>query len=150
MKAFFPLFLFKEWALEAGANAIEMDLQFDKRTGQPTDFHHGSPCDCTCHLLFSNTGNICQFSGVCSARTPHAKQLDLVRKYPKLALIYLDSKNAELSSRVQTLAGKNIVNVVEREIFQKGFGGKVLIGAGNSEVYITAVAKAVRYVLKLN
>ena len=36
-----------EFAVEQGANAIEMDLQFDKK-GNPTILQHARFCDCTC------------------------------------------------------------------------------------------------------
>ena len=124
-----------------------MDLQFNTNTGKPIYFQHGPPCDCTCYIS-PGSGNVCHFSDLCKSYTYFAELLSVVRKFPHLALIYLDSKNKRLSTSVQRLAGKEIINSVEREIFQKGFGGKVLIGAGNSEVYILAVADAARYALK--
>jgi hypothetical protein len=35
-----------DWALGQGANGVEIDLTFSG--GNPTEFRHGAPCDCTC------------------------------------------------------------------------------------------------------
>ncbi|XP_057296968.1 dermonecrotic toxin LarSicTox-betaID1-like [Hydractinia symbiolongicarpus] len=35
------------WAVEKGANSVEIDLKFDEE-GVPLKFHHGFPCDCSC------------------------------------------------------------------------------------------------------
>ena len=37
-----------KWAMNAGANGVELDLLIDHSTGIPTQFSHGFPCDCTC------------------------------------------------------------------------------------------------------
>ena len=59
-----------EHGLEAGANALEIDINCDKNTGMPTRFHHGTPCDCTClDIWFTFSGyssNVCDVSEVCS------------------------------------------------------------------------------------
>ena len=36
-----------DWAMEQGANSIEIDLQF-KDDGTPYKFFHSSTCDCSC------------------------------------------------------------------------------------------------------
>ena len=145
------LFSFTDWALRSGANAIEMDLQFDKRTGKPQNFYHGFPCDCSCLPPFLMKGNVCKFPQACSVRTPYAGLLRYVwKKNPhQLALIYLDSKNSKLTVHVQKIAGRNIVKAVEDHVLRLGYRGKVLIGAGSSNEYLKAVAGAARYVFQI-
>lgn len=36
-----------KWAMEQGANAVEVDLQF-RDDGTPYQFFHSSICDCVC------------------------------------------------------------------------------------------------------
>ena len=57
------------WALNQGANGIEIDLMFEGT--RPSVFYHGFPCDCTCLLQFlTNRHNRCGALGEgCSAST---------------------------------------------------------------------------------
>lgn len=129
------------WALRSGVNALEIDVQFDPKTGEVTDVHHGLPCDCTCYLNMFG-GSVCDFDGVCTGHTPHQRVFSTIMEDPHLlniAMIYIDSKTGPLSKRVQARAGEKVVEMLERELFSKGYRGKVLIGVG-SNTYLLKVA----------
>eukprot|EP00116_Pleurobrachia_bachei_P002453 sb/3462715/ len=129
-----------KWALRSGVNAIEIDVQFHGETGEMTTAHHGLPCDCTCYLNMFG-GSVCDFDGVCTGHVRHEKVFGAImadKAVDRLALIYIDSKIPGLSDRVQALAGEKVVEAMERELFSKGYHGKVLIGVG-SDIYLDAV-----------
>ena len=128
------------WALRSGVNAIEIDIQFHGKTGEVTHAHHGLPCDCTCYLNMFG-GSVCDFNGVCTGHVRHEKVFGAIMAdtaLPNLALIYIDSKIPGLSDEVQALAGEKVIEAMERELFSKGYHGKVLIGVG-SDIYLDAV-----------
>lgn len=129
------------WAMRSGANAMEIDVQFNPTTGEVTDVHHGLPCDCTCYLNMFG-GSVCDFDGVCTGATPHQRVFQAIVEDPHLdniALIYIDSKITPLTRKVQALAGEKVVEMVERELLSKGYRGNVLIGVG-SNVYLNKIA----------
>ena len=87
-----------DWSLNQGANGIEMDIHFDTYTGQPTEFHHGAPCDCTFSepVKGKNSPNMCELDlPVCKGSTDAGELLYHVAWHDKanqLALLYMDSK----------------------------------------------------------
>ena len=128
------------WAISSGTNALEIDLQFNEKTGDVTNVHHGFPCDCTCYMNMFG-GSVCDFNGVCSGVTPHQKVMSAImndKNIGNVALIYIDSKIVPLSRKVLPSAGEKVVDMIEREFFSKGFKGKVLIGTGH-KIYLDAV-----------
>ena len=130
------------WAMRSGANALEIDIQFNQLTGAVTDVHHGVPCDCTCYLNMFG-GSVCDFEGVCTGHTPHQRVFQAIMDdtyLHNLALIYIDSKIVPLTQSVQALAGVEVVEMLERELFSKGYRGKVLIGVG-SDIYLKTTAE---------
>ncbi|CAL4136939.1 unnamed protein product [Meganyctiphanes norvegica] len=131
-----------EWAIAAGANSVEGDLQFDLTTGDPTMFYHGNLCDCLCYeLTFANkTGNVCSIPNVCTRSTPPDEWLSILLGFPSLSMIYIDSKTNSLSVDVQRLAGPKVIRMVESNLFDKGFKGNVVIGSKLEKQYLEAVA----------
>lgn len=92
-------------ALRNGANSIEIDVKFDTNTGNPTDFEHGSPCDCC-----SNTSSsFCTRDKSCGGSTNIVVLLNYIAtRYPNLPLIYFDSKASGLKTDVQKLQVKRL------------------------------------------
>lgn len=132
-------------AIDAGANAVELDMKFNYTTGKPTEFYHGAPCDCTCYkyIPFSSSGgNLCSLSrNPCSTRTNYREMFRYLLTFPSVALIYLDSKIGDFPVKKQNLAALNIIKVIDKYLFEKGYKGKVLIGGGRDKPYLKAVAK---------
>jgi len=133
-----------KYAMDAGANAVELDLKFNKTTGLPAKFYHGSPCDCTCYKFIPFSaygGNLCSlYRRPCNQASNYTVMLDHLLQFPKLALIYLDSKIGDFPDKIQTLAAKNVIQLVEESLFSKGYKGKVLIGGGEDKPYLKSVA----------
>jgi hypothetical protein len=78
------------WALTHGANAVEIDLRFDKN-GNPAFFFHGGECDCRC----AGSGSVCSETEVampCNSFVLVHTMLDYLASKPSLALIFLDTK----------------------------------------------------------
>lgn len=129
------------WAMRSGANALEIDVQFDQRTGDVTDVHHGLPCDCTCYLNLYG-GSVCDFDGVCTGATPHHQVFSAIAEDPRLhdiALIYIDSKTGGVPLKKHDAAGEAMIEMLERELLSKGYRGKILVGASTKK-YITSLA----------
>ena len=132
------------WAIQGGANALEMDLQFDTRFGSPLEFYHGTPCDCTCYKFvpFLSSDNLCQqHNRPCKSKTKFSDMLQHLLKFPSIALVYIDSKSQDLSTNVQKTAGKKVIEALEKNLFKKGYQGKVLIGSGRDKPYLIAASK---------
>lgn len=119
-----------DWAVSQGANALEADLRFDA-DGSPKEFRHGMPCDCTC---MSTLNVILGFGGVCSAlgwidpcdaRTNAADLLRHIAAKPSIALLVIDSK---VTWQSNTDGGRKVVELLESELFGRGFRGNVIIG----------------------
>ncbi|CAL4064461.1 unnamed protein product, partial [Meganyctiphanes norvegica] len=121
-----------EEAIKDGANALEIDINFDKITGKPTIFKHGWPCD---------VDIISQVMGECSRSSPYKTLLGYLSQQTNLALIVLEGKVNSLSIQVQKIAGKNAVKAIEEELFDKGFKGTVVIGCLGEPDFITSAAE---------
>jgi hypothetical protein len=125
-----------QWAVEQGANGLEMDLQFDG-SGTPTVFQHGGSCDCSaCSQPYTN---VCS-SVNCSTSTPAASHLNAVAGLG-LALVYIDSK---VSGSTPAVAGTNVINLLDQQLIGRGFEGIVIVSAPNTNSfpYIEAAAAA--------
>ncbi|CAL4165851.1 unnamed protein product, partial [Meganyctiphanes norvegica] len=127
-----------DWAINAGANAIEMDLYFNPTTGSPTQFSHNFICDCT--FIFNTAGTVCQELKSCDDGSSYDKQMNFLLNYPTLALIYIDSKVSDLSIQAQKLAGHQIIMAVEK-MFQRGYKGKMVISSAREREYLIAAAE---------
>lgn len=132
-----------DWAIKQGANAVEIDLQFDAN-GKPTVFSHGSPCDCTCIL---GTYGICKdLSSVCGASTNAADLLKHVAK-TGLALVVIDSKIAASDSEAkQKQAGAAVAQLVTANLLDSGYSGKVIVSAAplKAITYVAAVVNDIQ------
>jgi hypothetical protein len=119
------------WALNQGANGIEIDLMFEGT--RPSVFYHGFPCDCTCLLQFlTNRHNRCGALGEgCSASTNVTEMADFLGSSEvvssRLALIYIDAK-LDKSVRNYAEAGANVVRLFNERVFARGFRGQILLG----------------------
>ncbi|XP_046464554.1 dermonecrotic toxin SpeSicTox-betaIB1b-like [Daphnia pulex] len=119
------------WALNQGANGIEIDLKFEGT--RPSVFYHGFPCDCTCLLQFlTNRHNRCGALGEgCSASTNVTEMTNFLGSSEiissKLALIYIDAK-LDKSVRNYAEAGANVVRLFNEQVLARGFRGQILLG----------------------
>ena len=119
------------WALDQGANGIEIDLNFSGET--PSHYQHGTPCDCTCLLGASTTTSICNRDNVCKVSTSATVMTSFLGNSSenissRLALIYVDSKISDMSSGNYIAAGANVVRLFNQNVMEKGFQGQILIG----------------------
>jgi len=122
-----------DWAYSQGANGVEIDLNFDDN-GNPTQFKHGSPCDCTCFFppMCSQLGNIFTACLASSSKTSLLEHIAYINrtKANGFALVVIDSKlEKKDSENKQRAAGRNVVKLLEDHLFSKGYNGKVIIGA---------------------
>ena len=119
------------WALEQGANGIEIDLKFDGT--HPSQFHHGAHCDCSCLLQFlSIQDHGCRSLGEgCSGSTSVTQMTDFLGSSEilssHLALIYIDAK-LEKSMRNYAEAGANVVRLFNENVISRGYRGQILLG----------------------
>lgn len=134
-------------AMDSGANALEADLNFNKTTGQPTRFYHGPPCDCSCYkpikiFLFKETGgNLCLAQkDPCNSRGQYKEVFNEMLKYPKqLALIYIDCKINGFSDSLKKKAAYQTIQMLDRDLFMKGYRGKVLVGSGRDKYMLRSL-----------
>lgn len=132
-----------DWSVREGANAIEVDIQFDKH-GNPYEFEHRGVCDCRCTV----SNHICQvLRKKCSGRDAKNNAAEHLRHLARLsgvALVIMDGKvDAKWGGRLRT-AGQRIVDLLERNLFAHGYRGKVVISAGkiNCFDYVYSAALA--------
>ena len=133
-----------DWALSQGANSLEMDLRFFS-DGVPLEFKHGGICDCIC----TSGDNVCRhLRGGCEAVSSIPGLLNhIATKAAQVAMIVLDSKvdDPSLSEPAQKVAGARVVQVLEQELFAKGYRGIVLVSAPKSAYFpylLAAVGQA--------
>ena len=131
-----------EWAMQKGANGIEVDLQFND-SGDPFEFRHGGVCDCSClcplgdckdddvcKALWSDTGSHC------NAREDVNSLLITMNRFSnQLAVVYIDSKIDEDTPNLSA-AGANVIAKLDQVLFAGGFKGQVVIGTPSA----TAIA----------
>ncbi|XP_053404444.1 dermonecrotic toxin LdSicTox-alphaIB3b-like [Mercenaria mercenaria] len=154
-----------DWALDKGANGVEIDLTFDTSTGTPLVFRHsvaGEACDCTCmcpapfwglcRVLYPNS--VCaklldDVSGIspCRAESSVAAMLNSLAAKSRIALIIIDSKidSEDMDSNKMRIAGEAVVLSLIRNLFEKGYGGKVIIGSPELDTlpYLHAAVSAI-------
>ena len=129
-----------DWALAEGANAVEIDLQFDA-SGKPTVFHHGRPCDCTC---IGGKYGICEAQpGICKASTDAPAMLKHLANTPGVALVIIDSKISGSEAK-QKQAGAEVAQLLTTRLFDAGYAGKVVVSAAllRAITYVSAAATA--------
>jgi hypothetical protein len=131
-----------DWALEQGANALEMDINFTS-DGTPEEFRHGGFCDCACG---AGASGVCsQFSHpVCEANTDAATMLNHVAGKAGVALVVIDSKVGSLEESALQAGGRQIIELLDRELYGRGYRGDTIVGIGDREQfsYIAAAANA--------
>lgn len=134
-----------DWAVERGANAVEMDLQFWP-DGAVNEFRHGSPCDCTCRVVTLSADNICTPLGdSCNAKAEAREMMRKVASKSQVALLFIDSKvDGAMRPEVQRAAGVNVVNMLDEILYGSGYRGKVVVSAGNYTAYEYIVSAANR------
>ena len=125
-----------DWAIGQGANAIEADLNFDE--GKPTVFRHGFPCECTPGpLCLHGRESICRNGSSCKASMGAIDLLRHVASQTQLALLVIDSKlhnsKQPMPEPEQKMAGKEIVELLGRELFHNGYAGKVIVSVAEIE-----------------
>ena len=133
-----------DWALDQGANAVEIDVAFNSFSGALKEVKHGTPCDCTCAcpapawgICSSITGFVCSVlkHGVtaespCNGKSTFIDMLRHLASKNELALIVIDSKieESDMSKNAMRRAGKNIVKALNMYLFGAGYAGKVIVG----------------------
>lgn len=126
------------WALNQGANGIEFDLKFNGAT--PSQFQHGTPCDCTCLFEASGEHNICKKDNVCKGSTSVEVMTNFLGSSEvtssRLALIYVDSKVDDMSNGNYAAAGANVVRLFNQKVLEKGYRGQILIGCPEIKHYM--------------
>lgn len=132
-------------ALAGGANALELDLQFDDE--DPEDFQHGWPCDCSCYTGVAITSGPAGWTGfplICAALQEGIsipcngdEDLDVMLRHiakayvtrPSFHVVIIDSKVGDLKLTEWTKAGPNVVDALNTHLFGNGYRGEVVIGA---------------------
>jgi hypothetical protein len=148
-----------DWAVSLGANGLEMDLQFDPTTGNPTEFRHGGGilCDCICSAVNSpnnSLDHVCNHlkeatfrlanMGRCELSSPAAAQLAHIATIPTVALIYIDSKvDRHYDLHWLSSAGVAVVGLLESNLFDRGYKGIAVIAAPEDK-YIDYLKSAAR------
>ena len=131
-----------DWAVSKGANGLEMDMHFDKTTGVPKEFRHGGICDCACSAVI--TEHVCSILGTnCEVSAPLEPHLEHIATKLTVGMIIIDSKvdKDSLGDAAQKTAGKGVVDLLVKHLFEKGFRGFALVSAPESK-YIAAYLKA--------
>lgn len=141
-------------ALRSGANALEMDLQFDEKNGSvPRTFHHGLPCECTCAPIVlidekirdKRTASLCsKIASPCTKRTPVKELFQYIARHysNKISFIYIDGKVSGFKDKALLKnAGRNIFNIVKEALFNKGYKGQIVFGVphNNDIDYLTSI-----------
>ena len=140
-----------DWALEEGANGVEIDLRFNA-THVPEVFHHRGVCDCicapgkesVCRILGSESDG--GHSNPCESRTGSANLLQHLATKSQLALVVIDSKIEGMTIAAQETAGRSVIRALDENLFRsdKGYLGKVIVGTAKSQgtPYLKAAAGA--------
>ena len=123
-----------DWAIGQGANAIEIDVNFQGET--PSQFHHGTPCDCTCYRMVASSqeDHVCNVQGVdgtCTGGTPIDELLEHISE-TRVAMVYFDSKTDSIEGDKKQ-AGMNMANKIISKLFDAGFEGAAIINGPKLE-----------------
>lgn len=137
-----------DWALEQGANGIEVDLNFDDR-GMPEIFQHGGICDCQCAHGNASICSSLSWDGrggriaPCRASASPRTLLEHAAKKQALALIVIDSKLPNrMSHAAQRAAGREVIALIRDRLFAAGYGGYVIVSVAKMtfEEYLRSAA----------
>jgi hypothetical protein len=132
------------WAAAEGANAVEIDVRFDEGDGTPNTVRHGGICDCICSL--GHDDHVCAaLSRDCEASSSIPDVLSAIAAQPELALVIVDSKiDGDAPPDVQRSAGARMVDAIDVGLFSRGYHGKVVIGAPQTDAlpYVQSAAAA--------
>jgi len=121
-----------DWAVDQGANGVEMDLRFEPG-GDPTKFKHPPIiCDCNCGISYGICGAP---GGGCGARSDVIEMLNHIAKdRHDLALVVFDCKvSDDISSKVYPYAGNHFAHILEDELFSKGYFGRVIVSVSSCD-----------------
>lgn len=138
-----------DWAYSEGANALEMDLAFDRDTGVPVAFRHPSFCDCLCSI---RAGSVCDAlrdspggeGNPCDAASDPVALLKHVATKPLVALVIIDGKvDSRMTGEAMGRAGDEAALLVARDLFGMGYRGDVIFSVPRIEAkpYLDAVAR---------
>jgi glycerophosphoryl diester phosphodiesterase len=120
-----------DWAIQKGANGVEMDIRFSK-DGTPLKFRHSytsEQCDCShdassddhvCKHLISTDGNLCHAETDATTMLTHLGTSNL-------AVVYIDSKVDTEDAPDLSLAGQKVVKFLDDHLFAKGYKGQVIV-----------------------
>ena len=122
------------WAIKEGANAVEIDLQYDAQ-GLPTQFQHKGICDCSCVPLgLAPENHVCsqlEPKGSRCEATESAMALLNVIAGTNLAMVYIDNK---VDKNTPATAPGALVKALEQWLFDRGYRGIVVIGGTEATV----------------
>ena len=135
------------FALNLGVNGLEMDIRFNPETNKPSEFRHSSftlmdLCDCS--LSTYKTKSICNYN-TCISSENVILMLNFLATRDTLAVLYIDSKIYQNDKpKNMAEAGKNVIELLEEELFLHGYKGQVIVSAKNLKYakYIMAAVKA--------
>lgn len=136
-----------DWAVEQGANGVEMDLRFASDS-TPLVFRHSqglnAPCDCTASAWGDD--HVCEHLGnppegiqkksamlkgqkLCFVEADANEMLTHLASKDSLAVVYIDSKVDGSDFPNLGQAGIEVVKALDEYLFGNGYGGQVIIGA---------------------
>ena len=127
-----------DYVVKNGGNGVEIDLRFNSE-GVPNRFRHGVPCDCSCGVL--GICNVLSMEGGCLAGSSAKSLLNHIASKQELALVVIDSKVSK-SDNLQSY-GINVINTLDSELFDKGYGGNVIVGMAKPDtlLYLKAASE---------
>lgn len=144
-----------DWAITSGANGVEIDLAYedDGNDGaKPRYGWHGYPCDCSC--LGGAEGGMCYRMDSNCDRYEEIDNLLSHVATTDLELVWLDNKVTndyarenhfvkkksflkELTKEKFEEAGTRMAEKVIAKLFDKGYGGKLVVGGPDSMHFLT-------------
>ena len=119
-----------DYSLEAGANALEMDLTFDE-SGNPKNLYHNWFCDCLC----SPDTETCMFD-ICEKARPVGGVLKYFMSHEKsgqVAMLYMDNKLDDVPEKLVKQAAANLVDLLEKNVLAGGYRGVILMAGANKD-----------------
>jgi hypothetical protein len=151
-----------DWALNEGANTVEIDIVYDKHSSKAVQARHSmasdEPCDCTCYvpsMMFLNwKANVCSSlmkhggkgSGAfaCQSARPIKKYMRWLAARKQIAMTYFDNKvHHSWSIDQQVTAGRSIAKQIQY-LFKQGYQGSVIVG-GSDAAFKTYLVTAMQY-----
>jgi hypothetical protein len=155
-----------DWAIASGANALEADLNFSD-AGAVEEFQHRVMCESMVadselrKAMVQNRSYVANPAtkkvrtittgwDFCNVQEVASSFLQTLARKPSIALFIVDSKvgrSVAKNNAARAAAGRNVIDVLNRELFAYGYRGKVIVGVAESEdqAYIQAAAEAARW-----